>query len=75
MHSHSFTHSFNPWRAPGYAPVVDACGQAGGKFKNQHIGGDSVFTDNKVWSKFSILLPDTLCYILVSRYVDLYMHV
>lgn len=38
---------FNPWRAPGYAPVVDACGQAGGKFKSQHIGGDSVFTDNK----------------------------
>ena len=45
-------HSFNPWRAPGYAPVVDPCGQAGGKFKSQHIGGDSVFTDNKVWGKF-----------------------
>lgn len=30
-------------RAPGYAPVVDPCGQAGGKYKNQSIGGDSIF--------------------------------
>ena len=35
---------YNPWRAPGYAPVVDPCGQAGGEYNGQHIGGDSVFT-------------------------------
>jgi len=38
---------FNPWRAPGYAPIVDPCGQAGGKLASQHIGGDSTFTENK----------------------------
>eukprot|EP00656_Telonema_subtile_P053251 TRINITY_DN7659_c0_g1_i2.p1 TRINITY_DN7659_c0_g1~~TRINITY_DN7659_c0_g1_i2.p1 ORF type:complete len:400 (+),score=40.23 TRINITY_DN7659_c0_g1_i2:145-1344(+) len=38
---------FNPWRAPGYAPIVDPCGQAGGKLPGQVIGGDSVFTANK----------------------------
>jgi len=38
---------FNPWRAPGYAPVIDACGQAGGKYKDQKIGGDSIFTTTK----------------------------
>lgn len=35
---------FNPWRAPGYAPVVDACGMAGGKGPQQGIGGDSSYT-------------------------------
>lgn len=38
------SYRFNPWRAPGYAPVVDPCGQAGGEYKGQNIGGDSVFT-------------------------------
>ena len=33
----------NPWRAPGSAPVVDPCGQAGGKYKETPVGGDSVF--------------------------------
>ena len=33
----------NPWRAPGSAPVVDPCGQAGGKYKQTPVGGDSVF--------------------------------
>ena len=41
------SYRFNPWRAPGYAPVVDPCGQAGGKLKHQNIGGDSIFTDNQ----------------------------
>lgn len=36
---------YNPWRAPGTAPVVDACGQAGGKYKETPVGGDSVYTD------------------------------
>lgn len=34
---------FNPWRAPGWAPVVDSCGMAGGEHGYQHLGGDSVF--------------------------------
>ena len=38
------SYRYNPWRAPGYAPVVDPCGQAGGEYKGQGIGGDSVFT-------------------------------
>merc|ERR1711907_188896 len=38
---------YNPWRAPGYAPVVDPCGMAGGKLPTQDIGGDSVFVANK----------------------------
>lgn len=38
------SYRFNPWRAPGYAPVVDVCGQAGGKEPKQNIGGDSDFT-------------------------------
>jgi len=37
------SYRYNPWRAPGFAPVVDACGQAGGQFGYQHLGGDSVF--------------------------------
>jgi hypothetical protein len=37
------TDRFNPWRAPGTAPVVDPCGQAGGKFPQTKVGGDSVF--------------------------------
>ena len=35
---------FNPWRAPGAAPVVDPCGQAGGKYKETKVGGDSIFS-------------------------------
>merc|ERR1711964_482840 len=30
---------FSPWRAPGSAPVIDACGSAGGRFPGQAIGG------------------------------------
>eukprot|EP00928_Gymnodinium_smaydae_P028390 TRINITY_DN21659_c0_g1_i1.p1 TRINITY_DN21659_c0_g1~~TRINITY_DN21659_c0_g1_i1.p1 ORF type:complete len:426 (+),score=29.75 TRINITY_DN21659_c0_g1_i1:74-1351(+) len=41
------SYRFNPWRAPGSAPVVDPCGQAGGKFRATPMGGDSVFTDTK----------------------------
>merc|ERR1719181_2553423 len=37
------SYRYNPWRAPGFAPVVDPCGQAGGEFGFQHLGGDSVF--------------------------------
>lgn len=38
------SYRFNPWRAPGSAPVIDACGQAGGKYTQTPVGGDSVFT-------------------------------
>ena len=37
------SYRYNPWRAPGFAPVVDPCGQAGGEHGYQKIGGDSVF--------------------------------
>merc|ERR1719231_1280850 len=30
---------YSPWRAPGHAPVIDACGSAGGRFPWQSIGG------------------------------------
>ena len=40
------SYRFNPWRAPGSAPVVSACGQAGGKYKQTPVGGDSTFTTN-----------------------------
>ena len=36
------SYQYNPWRAPGFAPVVDPCGQAGGKYKQTPMGGDSV---------------------------------
>merc|ERR1719191_2067803 len=26
------SYRYNPWRAPGFAPVVDPCGQAGGEY-------------------------------------------
>jgi hypothetical protein len=35
------------WRAPGSAPVVDACGQAGGKYKETQVGGESFFSTTK----------------------------
>lgn len=36
---------FNPWRAPGYAPVYDACGRASGSYKA--TPGKGEFTDTK----------------------------
>jgi len=41
--SENDSYRYNPWRAPGSAPVVDPCGQAGGKYKQTPMGGDSVF--------------------------------
>lgn len=37
---------FNPWRAPGTAPVKDACGMAGGS-DEVHLGDAAVFKDTK----------------------------
>ena len=31
---------YSPWRRPGSAPVIDACGSAGGRIPGQ--GGDSI---------------------------------
>jgi len=42
------SYRFNPWRAPGHAPVVDACGQAGGRFPNVYVGGDSDYTNTSL---------------------------
>jgi len=30
---------YSPWRAPGYAPVIDSCGSAGGRLPGQGAGG------------------------------------
>lgn len=30
---------FSPWRAPGFAPVIDSCGSAGGRLPGQGKGG------------------------------------
>jgi len=45
------SYQFNPWRAPGQAPVIDPCGQAGGKYKQTPVGGDSVFVSVNVAGK------------------------
>jgi len=45
------SYRYNPWRAPGFAPVVDPCGQAGGEYGFQKIGGDSVFYNTSLAGK------------------------
>lgn len=35
---------YNPWRAPGYAPIDDPCGRAGGRTPDKRSGGDAVYT-------------------------------
>merc|ERR1719352_1689402 len=45
------SYRYNPWRAPGFAPVVDPCGQAGGEFGYQQIGGESVFYNTSIAGK------------------------
>ena len=37
------TYRYNPWRAPGAAPVFDACGKAGGTFVNDEGPGVAIF--------------------------------
>lgn len=41
------SYRFNPWRAPGYAPVADACGMAGGTLKVHAGPGVAVFHDTQ----------------------------
>ena len=56
--SDSYRHS--PWRAPGTAPVMDACGQAGGTVPWHGGPGVAVFA-NTSFAKFgqlgSVVLP------------------
>ena len=55
------SYRFNPWRAPGSAPVVDPCGQAGGRYTQTPVGGDSEFTNTKIakMGDFGSQLPQT----------------
>ena len=42
-----FSSQHNPWRAPGSAPVMDACGLAGGSYSRENgtEAGDYVKTE------------------------------
>ena len=42
---------WSPWRAPGSAPVVDACGSAGGRFPNQGTGGAGASFENSTFAR------------------------
>ena len=37
------TYRYNPWRAPGYAPVNDPCGMAGGTLRKNAGPGEAIF--------------------------------
>mmetsp|Transcript_83229 Transcript_83229/g.165229 ORF Transcript_83229/g.165229 Transcript_83229/m.165229 type:complete len:384 (+) Transcript_83229:34-1185(+) len=41
------TYRLNPWRAPGRAPVSDACGMAGGTTRAHAGPGVAIFSDSK----------------------------
>eukprot|EP00494_Astrolonche_serrata_P013863 UN13988 len=54
------SYRYNPWRAPGHAPVIDACGQAGGRYPVTPVGGDSSYTNTTLASMGdlgSLVLP------------------
>ena len=42
---------YSPWRAPGSAPVIDACGVAGGRHPGQGIGGAGASFENSSLAK------------------------
>ena len=42
---------YSPWRAPGSAPVIDACGAAGGRFPGQGTGGAGAQFQNSSFAK------------------------
>jgi len=42
---------YSPWRAPGSAPVIDACGSAGGRFPGQPTGGAGAQYQNTTLAK------------------------
>ncbi len=54
------TYRFNPWRAPGSAPVFDACGMAGGTSPEHAGAGEAVFAKTQFAEQGdlgSIVLP------------------
>ena len=53
-----FFHS--PWRAPGFAPVIDSCGTAGGRKPGQGDGGFGASYVNTTHSKVGDLGSKTL---------------
>eukprot|EP00039_Didymoeca_costata_P016271 m.287891 g.287891 ORF g.287891 m.287891 type:complete len:373 (-) comp16368_c0_seq18:199-1317(-) len=48
------TYRYHPWRAPGSAPVIDACGMAGGRHSSDPGGGDAEFIATP-WAKMGDL--------------------
>eukprot|EP00937_MAST-01D_sp_MAST-1D-sp2_P003648 g3648.t1 len=42
---------YSPWRAPGSAPVIDACGSAGGRLPGQGIGGAGAQFENTSFAR------------------------
>jgi len=44
------TYRYNPWRAPGYAPVSDPCGMAGGTLPGHAGAGEAKFAPTP-WAK------------------------
>merc|ERR1711920_603597 len=49
-----------PWRAPGYAPVIDSCGSAGGRIPGQGKGGFGAEYVNTTHAKIGDLGSKTL---------------
>jgi hypothetical protein len=47
----SDVYRYNPWRAPGSAPVFDACGRAGGGIPEGKVGGGAAFFVDTVHAK------------------------
>jgi hypothetical protein len=51
---------YSPWRAPGYAPVIDSCGTAGGRLPGQGAGGYGAAFVNTTHAKIGDLGSKTL---------------
>jgi lytic starch monooxygenase len=51
---------YSPWRAPGYAPVIDSCGSAGGRIPGQGAGGFGATYTNTTNAKLGDLGSQTL---------------
>ena len=51
---------YSPWRAPGFAPVIDSCGSAGGRLPTQGDGGFGASFVNTTHSKVGDLGSKTL---------------
>ena len=42
---------YSPWRAPGFAPVIDSCGTAGGRLPGEGDGGYGASYQNTTHAK------------------------